>query len=482
MRLTRAAVVLSIVASGGCATTARTPPPPDPPAAFQESPLAGAHEPQEWWKAFGDPALDDVVDKALDANFSMAEAVARVEQARTRARLADAAILPAARARVGMDTFTQPTNTAIGAQLDDLRILDALDLDVPFPERLGFTVWSASAELSWELDFWGRIRHSSLAAGAELLASEYDLIAARIGILSETIAAWFEIGHLRRQLVLAGQQLENVEERERLAEGRYRSGLAPSSALHAARQARRRAEAGIPPIESQLAEAESRLAILLGGYRSDLATLLPEGIQAPATLADPVPAGIPADLLLQRPDVRAAAHRLEAASHAVEARRAALLPQLSLSGSMGLQSVEADGIFDIRQWFTNLASNLFAPLFDGGRLEGQVDLAEARFDERAAAWARSVVTAVNEVEASLARLETERRRHRALTAERREAQASQDLQTERYQRGVGRYADLLDANGALLEAESALARSERDLALARLTIHRALGGAWTPPT
>ena len=164
----------------------------------------------------------------------------------------------------------------------------------------------------------------------------------------------------------------------------------------------------------------------------------------------------------------------------MEAHRAALMPQLSLSGSIGLQSVEADGLFDVKQWFANLAGNLFRPLFDGDRLGSQVELAEARFDELAAAYGRVVVTAVNEVEAALIHFENGRRRHESLTAEHADAEAARDLHTARYESGVGGYADLLDATRALLDAESALAQSERNLALARLAIHRALGGAWTP--
>ena len=283
--------------SGGCALVSR-PPSPDPvleaapelPADFVESPAAGSYQPQEWWRAFADPVLDEVVESVLASNFSVAEAVARVQQARTRARLADAAILPVVGARAGVDTFDLPTNAAIGAQLDEL------GLDFPLPDRLGLTTYSLSADFAYELDFWGRARHAALAAGSELLASESDLRAARIGILAETIGAYFEIGHLRRQHAIARRQAEMVEERERLVANRYERGLAGSIDLHRARQALRSAEAGAPRIESQLAEAESGLAVLLGGYRQDVAAILPDSL-SPAPAGDPVPAGIPADLL-----------------------------------------------------------------------------------------------------------------------------------------------------------------------------------------
>ncbi len=465
---------------GGCALRSGSSPDlsqevaPELPADFDQSAPAGGYEPERWWRTFADPVLDDVVESVLASNFSVAEAVARVEQARTRARLANAAILPSVGARAGVDTSDQPTNAAIGAQLDEL------GLDFPLPDRIGITTWSLGADFAYEADFWGRVRHTSLAAGSELLASESDLRAAHIGILAQTISAYFEIGHLRQQLGIARRQVETLEERERLVASRYQRGLAHSLELRRVRQILSSAEAGVPQLENQLAEAESGLAILLGGYREDVAAILPDTL-APAASPDPVPTGIPADLLLQRPDVQAAGHRLEAAGHTVEARRSALMPQLSISGSIGLLSTEVGGLFDVKQWFTNLTSNLLRPVFDGGRLANNVKLAEARFDELAAAYGQTVVTAVNEVEAALASLGNEGRRRELLAVQREEALASRDLQSRRYESGVSGYGELLDATGNLLEAEAALATSERNLALARLAIHRALGGSWTNP-
>ena len=483
-RVRRAAILLAggslLLAAGGCALRSGGPPhvireaAPELPADFAGSPSTGPHQAEAWWRAFADPALDRVVASVLDSNFSVAEAVARVEQARTRARLADAAILPTLGASLTAETFDLPTNAAIGAQLEDL------GLDFPLPDRLGFPTYTLGADFAYEADFWGRVRHTALAAGSELLASEFDLRVARIGILAETISAYFEISHLRQQRAIAGKQVELLEERERLVERRYESGLAVALELHGVRHALAGARAGVPRIENQLAETESRLAVLLGGYREDVAAILPES-PAPPSPAEPVPAGIPADLLSQRPDVQAAGHRLEAAGHTVEARRAALMPQLSLRGSLGLRSTDAAGLFDVKQWFANLAGNLLRPVFDGGRLASGVELAEARFDELAAAYGRTIVTAVNEVEAALATSRNEGRRQEALAARREEVRASAELQSRRYASGISGYGDLLDADARLLDAESALASSARNLALARLAIHRALGGAWTAP-
>ncbi len=394
------------------------PPPelPDPaaemPADFRESPTTEAYEPVRWWKAFADPVLDRVVESVLESNLDMAAAVARVSQAREKARIAKAAILPVVQGRAGINDLNTPSNAGFGAQIQELG-LGELAPGFELPDRLAITTYSLGADFAYETDFWGRARSDALAAGAEYLASESDYQAARIGILAETIGAYFEIVDLRRQLDLTAGMVDVLLERE--------------------------------------------------------------------DVADPVPTGIPTDLLFQRPDLKAAGLRLEAARHNIDARRAELLPTLSFSGSIGLQSSRIDGLFKVDQWFTNLASNLLGPVFQGGRLRSNATLAEIRFNEIAANYGRTVVTAVNEVEAALAVLENEGRRRALLISRRQEAETTVELRSQRYDAGIGGYADFLDSLRTQLNVESALAGAERDLALARLAVHRALGGAWTAP-
>ena len=314
----------------------------------------------------------------------------------------------------------------------------------------------------------------------QYLASESDYHAARIGVLAETITTYFEIVDLRRRTALAQETVDVLLERVALAETRYDRGLVTSFELYQVRQELRNTQAALPQLESQLVNAEGRLAVLLGGFRSKLDAILPDSL-APMPPADQVAAGVPADLLLQRPDVRAAGERLEAARFAIGARRAELLPSLSFSGTIGLQSADVDGLFSVDQWFRNLIGNLTAPIFQGGRIRNNIALAHANFSQAAAAYGRTVVTAVHEVEAALAALDNEGRRHEFLQSQREEAASSVSLQSLRYASGVGGYTDYLDALRALLNVESTLTGARRDLALARLAVHRALGGEWTEP-
>jgi len=443
--------------------------------------LPGDYQAREWWKAFADPVLNAVVDSVLVSNFDLAEAVARVRQARARRGIARSGLFPVLQASAAVTDQNTPANAGFGEQFR--KLAGGEDGEVPggleFPDRLEFTTWSLGADFAYELDFWGRARNDAAAAGAEYLATESDYRAARIGVLATAIATYFEIVDLRRRTTLARELVEVLLEREELTETRYERGLVTSFELYQVRLDLRNTQAGLPQLETALTDAEGRLAVLLGGFRSKLDAILPDSPAAPASLADPVATGVPAGLLFQRPDVRAAGQRLDAARFAIGARRAEMLPSLSLSGTIGVQSSKADGLFDVDQWFRNLVGNLTAPIFQGGRIRNNIALAHAGFSQAAAAYGRAVVTAVHEVEAALAALANEGRRHAYLTSQRAEAQASADLQSERYMSGVAGYSDYLDASRALLNVQSALAGASRDLALARLAVHRALGGDWT---
>ena len=450
------------------------------PAEYAESEVVGSYEPLEWWKAFDDPVLNQVIAAVLASNFDLAEVVARIDQARAREGLAKSPAFPLLQPAVGVTDFDMPTNAGIGAQLDELGLGSGEDgpIGIVLPDRLGLTTFDIGLEFAYELDFWGRNRNDALAAGAELMASESDYLSARMGVLAETVRTYLEIVNLRRQQKLSGEIVEILQQRETLAESRYEGGLTDLGDVHTARRSLREAQAELPQIEALLADAEGRLWILAGGYRGELADMLSQPL-LPTTILKPVPAGIPADLMVQRPDVLAAMQRMEAARYSVGARRADLWPRLSLQGSIGLQSTDSGQWFDSDQWFRNLSVNLLGPLFQGPRLRDNIALAEARLEEATMAFGRSVVTAVNEVEAALAGLEANRRRHSLLVSLTKEAEADTELQEQRYTSGVADYEGFLTAAQIRMGTESALAAAERDLGFARLALHRALGGSWT---
>ena len=443
------------------------------PEEFSGSTVEGAHNPAEWWKAFNDPVLNRVIDAVLASNFELAEAVARVDQARARERIASS--IGSARVQPGafLEDSNSPTNAGIGAQVDQLD----QNFQLMLPDRLKLTTYTFNIDMSYEVDFWSRNQNEARAAGAQLQASQWDYQSARMGIIAETVRTYLEIAHLKRQLELSTEIVKIFREREKLTEFRYNSGLDNARDLYRVRRSLWDSETELPAIEGNLADVESRFWVLLGGFRKDLSDMLPEALPLVGEL-EPVPSGIPADLLTQRPDVGAARERMESARYKVGVRRAALKPSLSLGGSIGVQNSNFEDWLHPDQWFRNLTVNLLGPVFQGSRMQQNVVLSEKRWQEAVAAYGRTVVTAVSEVESALSGWET---RHRFYTLRKsfaEEAKAEAEHQERRYQSGVADYEDYLTASQTLVSANSALATAERDLAYARLTLHRALGGTW----
>ncbi|MDE0612019.1 MAG: efflux transporter outer membrane subunit [Gammaproteobacteria bacterium] len=477
-RAASTAVFLSLIGGFTVACSAALVPPVSEPVSqlpeeFSGSTVLGAYAPSEWWSAFNDPTLNRIIEAVLASNFDLAEAVARVDQARARERIADSIRSPQVQPVGTAEDTNAPTNAGIGAQVDELD----QDFRLQLPERISLTTYTFSIDFSYEVDFWDRNLNKSRVAGAELLASEWDYRAARIGVVAETVRTYLEITHLRRQWELSEEIVEIFREREKLTSFRYNSGVDSARDLYRVRRSLWDAETELPAIEGRLADAEARFWVLLGGFREGLADMLPDTLPSLGVL-EPVPAGIPADLLTQRPDVGAARQRMEAARYLVGVRRAELRPSLSLGGTIGLQNSDFENWLHPDQWFRNLTVNLLGPVFQGSRLQQNVTLAEKQWNEAVAAYGRTVVTAVNEVEAALSGWGTSHRFYTLRKSFAEEARAEAEYQERRYQSGVADYEDYLTASQTLVSANSALAAAERDLGYARLALHRALGGTW----
>lgn len=491
--------MLSLLGAGACSLA------PDPgamstvappPSYMEEAEVPGSYSPRAWWQSYEDPVLNRLVDSTLAANLDLAEAMARVEESRALLGISTANLLPSVSGTVTASRQDNPVNAGFGAIIGAILGGGAAgdttgtgdpspggtDGEGGAPSRSIIESFDASLGLSYEVDFWGRARNDRNAALADLQASASDFQVVQLGVLTETITAYMDLLSLQSRLRLTREVLDVLTERETLSVRRYDRGLITSFELYSVRQDRQAAEASIPQLRSQIGEARRRLALVTGRHLADVRNILQGSDDAdrPRVLWDPIPPGVPADLLWQRPDVRASAHRLEGARLRVGARKAELLPRITLTGSLGLQSSDADGLFDLSQWFSNLTAGLTQPLFQGGRLRANLDAAEARHAQQAAAHGRTVLTAVGEVEAALQRHGEELDRYRTLTAQMEEARASVSLQTERYRSGVGAYTDYLDAIRTLLNTETTLNASARDVALARLAVHRALGGTWVP--
>lgn len=427
-----------------------------------------AYDATRWWAAYEDPSLTALVDTALAANLNLEEAQGRVEELAAQFRIARAPLFPSVTANGQGNYQNQPANTGIGGAIGGGQ----------GPDRFEFTDYQATLGLSYELDFWGRVRSQRTAALSQYFATAADLQTARLSVISQTISTYAQIASLRRQVRLGERTVGLLEERVAVTEDRYARGLVPSFQLYTVRQSLQAAQADQPDLERRLYEAQSRFATLLGRFAGEQRALLPDSMTVPLA-PEPVPAGLPADLLMQRPDVRGAALRLEAARQEIGVARAEMLPSLSLTGQGGTQSSELADLVDPGQVFASFAAQLTAPLFQGGRLRANLNAAEARYKQQAARYEQTVLTAFQEVKASLVGYEKQRQRYREVERQVDTARDAFQAQRDRYERGVGDALALIDAERTLVQAQTRLAGVGLAVVNARLALHRALGGPWT---
>jgi len=470
MNLHRLYAAGMLLALGGCVSMA---PEAETPAVVAEMPRAypaadtgGEYRPAAWWTGFEDPVLNQLVDTALDANLDIAQAAARAERASAQARVARAGLLPSLEGSAGASYSDTPVSGGAFANFPGA------------PSRITNETYSLGLAAAYEIDLFGRVRNDLGAARADAVAAEYDLRAARLATTAEVISAYFDIVDARFQIENTLENVDVLGERTDRTEERYLRGLAQSFELYQVREQLRALEASLPQREVALTNAEGRLAVLLAQYPETLATTLDQPL-LPQLVFDPVPAGLPTELLAQRPDVAASWERLEAARLRIGARRAERFPALRLSASTGTQGASPADVLDIGQnWLISLGSNLVAPIFDGGRISANIAAARATYDEAAAAYGNAVLNAYREVTTAIETYEEQRQRYRLIAAQRSEAQATLDLQARRYRSGVGDYVGYLDALRSFQQVESSLSTAGRDVALARLGVHRALGGDW----
>ncbi|MDJ0979657.1 MAG: TolC family protein [Erythrobacter sp.] len=470
-----ASALLSACALAGCismAPDARTPARVEQmPESFAQAELAetGEYTPENWWRAFEDPVLDDLVEKALASNLDIAESAARLRQARAQARVSRAALVPqTSLAGDASETSSPLAGLAFG------------DLGGGGSDRIDNEAYTLGATASYELDLFGRARDDFRAARQDAIASERDLKTVQLSTAAETISAYFDYVDTARQIALTERTVEVLRDRANRTDERFERGLVDSLELYQIRQDLRSTESSLPQLRSTLVATRSRLALLLGAYPAELDEALSQPLR-PRLVFESVPSGLPIAILAQRPDVAAEYERLEAARLRIGARRAERFPALSFTATLGTQGADPAGAFDFAtNWTSSLLAAFTAPLFDGGRITANIASARATYDQQAAAYARSVITAFGEVESALADYEQQRDRYALVSEQLAESRGSLDLQSRRFAAGTGDYLAYLDALRTVYGVETNLSTAARATALARLGLHRALGGDWSP--
>jgi NodT family efflux transporter outer membrane factor (OMF) lipoprotein len=408
--------------------------------------------PHPWWQDFGSTELDALVDTALEENLGLAAAWARLAQAGAMTRQSSATRWPQLDGEAGAGVRRRHTDSAGTTDTED---------------------YALGLSASYEVDLWGRVRAARTAAAIGEVASREDLNAAAMTLAANVVERWVEIIASRRQLQLLAEQLEINRTFLELVELRFEKGIVSALDVYQQRQVVASVESEIPLVEADEQLQRHELALLLGKPAGTSIEINQSGLPP----LSPLPAlGLPADLLAARPDVRAAGLRLQAADWQVAEARANRLPALRLTAGASYGAAELDLLFD--NWLLNLAANLTAPLFDGGRLAAAVDRRTALAAENLATYRETVLVAVKEVEDALVR---EAKQHQHLAGLQRQIEVAGkalDQAVERYRKGLNDYLPVLTQ----LASTQRLARDQitQQMALIRyrIALHRALGGDW----
>ena len=474
-RLLRAANLtgLSLIVSA-CAVGPhyRAPTPQQVPASFSEAPVntpatvARAHPIDDaWWKILGDPVLEGLLEKALTSAPSIAEAQARVREARALTGVA------------GADRF--PTVDAGGQYARQLGS-EHVPTGVP-PGGLGpgahSNLWQAGFDASWEMDVFGSQRRTVEAADANYQGVSEDRADLVLTLLAEVARDYVELRGAQRRIEVARKNLAIEQDLQRLTESLLAAGLAPQQDLLRAQAQVSEIEAAIPQFETDERAAEYRIAALIGQPSSEIVAELSVPRPIPQAVSE-VPVGLPSELLERRPDVRAAERRIAAANARIGIAQADLYPHFSLNAVTGLESLYFSSFSSASSGYYQIGPGITWRIFDAGRIRFQVRAESARTDAAAAAYQRSVLEAFRDVETALVSYANAKIRSNHLAAESAADQQATDIATLLYKKGVESFLPVLDAERSLYAAEDTLALSERDSSLALIALYKSLGGGW----
>lgn len=446
------AVALAACAGPNVATT--TVAPVVPPAAWRTDAGPTAELQRDWWRSFGDPALEALVEKALANNSDIGVAAARVREASANVALARAQTLPTIDATLGGGRSRSVS--AFGK-----------------PSEQNFA--QPQLQVAYEVDLFGRLADQKSAARDSYFASEAAHDAVQLSVAAAVAGNYITLRGLDARLAVARETVGARSESLRIAKSRVGSGYSPKLELEQA-QAEYDATAQIvPQIELAIARTEDALSLLVG----DTPQAISRGTALDRLSAPLVPNGLPSDLLRRRPDVAQAEYQLAATDKNLSAARKRFLPQVRLTSAVGtaFSTLLND---PISIW--SVGGSILAPIFEGGRLTAQADAAGAQRDQAAFAYRRTALTAFREVEDALAAVRLVDQQILFAQSQRDALAEGLRLATNRYREGYSPYLEQLDAQRGLLGAELSLIQLRADALSARVQLFQAMGGGWTPCT
>ncbi len=400
----------------------------------------------KWFEIFSDTVLNSLIDTALKYNANLNIAGLRIEQARASYGIAKAEVLPSVGYSAGASINSHTSND-----------------------------FNMVATASWEIDFWGKLRHAKKAAYNEILASEEGLKTVTTTLISDVATYYFQMRDLDNRLAIAQKTVESRTRYYQLIDARFRGGDVSELDRLQADQQLQIARATVSSIKRQLNATERSLNVLLGQTPQNIARGL-ENIDQ--QVVPVIPAGLPSSILEQRPDVKQAEFYLMAETERIGVTQAMRFPSVSLTGFLGFASADLSSLVSGDAFISNAAAGILGPIFAFGANKRRVEIQRAQAEIAATSYINTYFSALSEVENALVSIETYGDEYEARKQQAESASKSLMLSQERYNNGYTDYLEVLIAETSMLESELQASQNKALQLSSYIYLYRALGGGW----
>jgi multidrug efflux system outer membrane protein len=457
VRISRLAVSALVLLVSACAMGPDYERPEVPvPAEYDEPVIPGASIANlKWWELFEDEELSALIEAALINNNELAIAVARIEETRAALGFVRADQYPNLGGTAGAGRGNTVPGIGVPGDVNDIFVL--------------------SASLSFELDLWGKLRRSTEAARAELLATVDARNVVTITLIADVASVYLLLLDLDKRVTIAQRTMETRQDSLGIVQARFDKGVVPLIDVNQAEIELEDAAAELAALQRQNQQAENLLSVLLG---RNPGPILRTRDREEDLLPPDIPAGLPSELLERRPDVRQASQQLAAQTARIGVAEALRFPSLSLTGSLGLASVELDDFVSSSNKVWGVSADLFGPIFDAGRGKSRVEAERARTEQLLNNYELTVLRAFQEVEDSLIDIRTYHEEALARERQVKAANSAATLSRARYDGGVTSYLEVLESERSLFRAELLASSTRREQVVSIVSLYKALGGGW----
>ncbi|MBC2602437.1 efflux transporter outer membrane subunit [Puniceicoccus vermicola] len=421
---------------------------------------ANAVEIETWWTVFEDPVLVQLINEALTNNPDLLTALSRIDQARAERGLERSQLFPSVNGGVsgsGSRSRDRRTDTTSSSES-----------------------YGASIDASWEVDLFGQQRKYLEASDFALEATVEDYFAAQVSLAAEVANTYLRIISARKQLGILNESVASREETLQITQWQEAAGEGDVLNTQQVTVLVEQARAQIPSFRQSIEESRNALAVLCGTTPANIEALLDQREDLPDLPAN-IAVGIPAEVLRQRPDVRAAEKSVQSSVARLSAVEKSRLPSLTLSGSVGTEAARAGDFFDPQRVFGNLVGGLTAPLWDAGRISRRIEVQRAAVDQAYFNFEATVLDAMAEVENALSAINRKREEIVILERAVESAQLSAQLAEFQYEEGEKDVLTVLETKRTLLGLAQTLIQSKQEELVAHIQLYKSLGGGWSAP-